>query len=178
MVKVLPKHWGSPCVRFRSSIDSIHNISFNNFTRSPGKGDLVSDTGIHHPSFVPQMKRALLITIGSLSTLLAIIGIFIPILPTTPFLLLAAASYAKSSQRLYQLMIRNRLFGEYIRKYREGEGVPLAIKIITLLFLWISLGTTIICFYMADSKKFGLLLIFVGVCVTIHVLHIRTTRHR
>ena len=67
--------------------------------------------------------KIILISVGSLSVLLGILGIFLPLLPTTPFLLLAALCYSRSSERFYQWLVTNRWFGEYIRNYREGRGI-------------------------------------------------------
>ena len=88
-------------------------------------------------------KKRLLIGAGTLSTGLGIIGIFIPILPTTPFLLLAAACYMRSSERFYQWLINNRIFGAYVRNYIEGRGMPVRIKMFTILLLWLTIALTI-----------------------------------
>jgi uncharacterized membrane protein YbaN (DUF454 family) len=70
-------------------------------------------------------KRRLLIVAGTLFTGLGIIGIFVPILPTTPFLLLAAACFMRSSERFYHWLINNRILGAYVRDYMEGKGIPI-----------------------------------------------------
>ena len=71
---------------------------------------------------------------------IGILGIFIPVLPTTPFFLLAATLYAKSSKRFYDWLLSNRFFGKYIKNYREGKGITLKIKISTIALLWITIG--------------------------------------
>jgi uncharacterized protein len=88
-------------------------------------------------------KRRLLIGAGTLSTGLGIIGVFVPILPTTPFLLLAAACYMRSSERFYQWLENHRIFGAYVRNYIEGRGMPVKIKIFTILLLWLAIGLSI-----------------------------------
>jgi len=72
-----------------------------------------------------KLKRKLLIIAGTISTAIGIIGIFVPILPTTPFLLLAAACYLRSSPRFYHWLVNNRFFGIYVRNYLQGRGMPL-----------------------------------------------------
>ena len=72
-----------------------------------------------------------MITTGTFFVGLGIIGIFLPLLPTTPFLLLAAACYARSSKRFYNWLLNNKWFGNYIKNYRERKGIPLQIKIIS-----------------------------------------------
>jgi len=79
---------------------------------------------------------------GTLFVVLGVVGALVPVLPATPFLLLAAACYARSSRRLYGWLFTNRVFGEYLRRYRDGEGLPLASKIATLVLLWITLGVS------------------------------------
>jgi uncharacterized protein len=90
------------------------------------------------------IKKFFLISIGSVSLLLGILGIFLPLLPTTPLLLLAAACYVRSSEKLYTWLIKNKYFGTYISNYRNGKGIPLQAKIVGVTLLWISLLYTII----------------------------------
>jgi hypothetical protein len=118
------------------------------------------------------LMRPLLIAIGTLAVALAVFGIFIPILPTTPFLLLAAACYARSSDRFLNWLLHNRWFGAYIRNYREGRGMPRLTKIVTLSALW---ATLILSGSLAVSAWWlRLVLVAVGGGVTIHLLRIPT----
>ena len=116
-------------------------------------------------------KRRLLIGAGTLSTGLGIIGIFIPILPTTPFLLLAAACYMRSSERFYQWLINNRLFGAYVRNYVEGRGMPEKLKIVIILVLWLTIGLSIT--FGVQNTVVRVVLICVAIGVTIHVCLIK-----
>ena len=116
--------------------------------------------------------KFLLISAGTISIFLGFIGIFIPILPTTPFLLLAAALYSKSSDKFYNWLINNRLFGSFIRNYREGKGITLQAKFISLTSLWLVLGSTII--YAIENIYLKILLLLIAVGVTIHLLLIPT----
>jgi len=119
-------------------------------------------------------SKKLLIIAGTLLVGVGILGIFVPVLPTTPFLLLAAACYARSSQRFYHWLLNNRWFGSYIRNYREGRGIPLKIKVWTLALLWI----TILCSAVFAVQWFPvkLILILIAIGVSIHILSIRTLR--
>jgi len=119
-------------------------------------------------------SKKLLIIAGTLLVGVGILGIFVPVLPTTPFLLLAAACYARSSQRFYNWLLNNRWFGSYIRNYREGRGIPLKIKVWTLALLWI----TILCSAVFAVQWFPvkLILILIAIGVSIHILSIRTLR--
>jgi uncharacterized membrane protein YbaN (DUF454 family) len=117
------------------------------------------------------MKKNLLILCGSISVLLAILGMVFPVLPTTPFLLLAAICYGRSSPRFYHWLLNNRWFGSYIRNYREGRGIPLKQKIFTLVLLWLTIGSTII--FVAEAWWLRLLLLGIATGVTIHLVSIR-----
>ena len=80
------------------------------------------------------LSRWALIIIGSFFTGLGILGLFLPLLPTTPFLLLAAACYIRSSERFYNWLINNKWLGNYIKNYLEGKGVSLKAKVFPFLF--------------------------------------------
>jgi uncharacterized membrane protein YbaN (DUF454 family) len=116
-------------------------------------------------------KRKLLIGAGTLSTGIGIIGIFIPILPTTPFLLLAAACYMRSSERFYQWLIHNRIFGAYVRNYIEGRGMPTRIKIFTILLLWLTIGLSIT--FGVQNIVIRIILICIAIGVTAHIALIK-----
>ena len=81
------------------------------------------------------LVRLLFVFIGSLFVGLAIIGIFLPGLPTTPFLILAAYFYIRSSNKLYNWLINNKILGVYIKGYLSGKGMPLRAKIISLMLI-------------------------------------------
>jgi len=117
------------------------------------------------------VKRRLLIGAGTLSTGLGIIGIFVPILPTTPFLLLAAACYMRSSERFYQWLINNRILGAYVRNYIEGKGMPVKIKMFTILLLWLTIALTIV--FGVQNIVIKIVLICIAVGVTAHIALIR-----
>ncbi len=119
-----------------------------------------------------KMKKVILIFFGTLFTVLGIIGVFIPILPTTPFLLLAALLYSNSSERFLHWLVNNPLCGDYIRNYREGKGMPLKQKIMTIVLLWITIGASAIFF--VDLFWLKALLFGIALGVTIHLVRIKT----
>lgn len=120
------------------------------------------------------MRKIALIAGGSLSVALGVIGIFLPVLPTTPFLLLAAVCYARSSPRLYHWLLTNRWFGEYIRNYHEGRGITRSHKTAVLLLLWLTISSSIVFGVRLWWVRFMLVGIAIG--VTLHILKIRTYR--
>ncbi len=85
-------------------------------------------------------SRWVLIIVGSFFAGLGILGIFLPLLPTTPFLLLAAACYIRSSERLYNWLMNNKWIGRYIKNYIEGKGIPLKSKVLSISALWITIS--------------------------------------
>ncbi len=121
-----------------------------------------------------KLLKGLLIIAGFMAVGLGILGMFLPILPTTPFLLLAAAIFAKSSNRFYQWLINNKWFGSYIKNYREGRGIPLRIKIQSIGFMWLTILTTVIFFL--DNMYVRILLLVIAVGVTIHISLIKTKK--
>ena len=119
-----------------------------------------------------RFKRGLFIVAGTIFLWLGGIGIFLPILPTTPFLLLSAACYYKGSERLHRWMLNNRWFGSYIRNYREGKGVPLIVKVFTIFLLWITILFSV--FFILLISWIKIILIIIAIGVTIHILTIKT----
>ena len=118
--------------------------------------------------------KYLLIILGSISLALGVIGIFLPVLPTTPFLLLSATLYVRSSEKLYQWLINQKYLGTYIRNFREHHAIPLRAKILSISMIWITL---IYCF-IAISDVIWIKLIFIGlaIAVTCHILSYKTLR--
>ena len=120
--------------------------------------------------------RYLLIIAGTIFLGLGIIGIFLPILPTTPFLLLAAACYARSSKRFYDRLLNNKWFGTYIKNYHEGRGVPLKVKVFTIFLLWITILASV--FFVISDFWIKIVLIIIAIVVTIHILTIKTYKQK
>ncbi len=121
-----------------------------------------------------KLGRKLLIAAGSFFVVIGLIGIFLPILPTTPFLLLAAWCYARSSERYYKWLINNKWFGDYIKNYQEGKGIPLKIKIFAISFLWITILISV--YFFITNIYIRIILIAIAVGVTIHILSIRALK--
>lgn len=118
------------------------------------------------------IKRIFLVSTGSLSLALAILGVFLPLLPTTPFLLLSAACFVRSSDRLYQWLINHKQLGPYIRNYRGGNGIPLKAKVIGVTTLWASMLFTI--FFVVPLIAVKILLALIGAYFTWFILKQRT----
>ena len=120
--------------------------------------------------------RIALIACGTLSVALGVLGVFLPLLPTTPFLLLAAACYARSSERWYDWLLGNRWCGPYIRNYREGKGISLRRTAVAIALLWLTIGYT--AFVAVSQWWLRLLLLAIAGGVTVHLLRHRRARDR
>jgi len=150
------------------SIPKATRLPPESLDRSPA-----AQTGDEPKGFtIHTITRTILIAIGTSSLALGIAGIFLPILPTTPFLLLAAACYARSSRRFYHWLISNRFFGEYIRNYLERRGIPLRVKVLSIALLWITIGCS--AAFAVDALWARILLAVIAVGVTAHILSLRT----
>ncbi len=117
--------------------------------------------------------RILLLICGTFFLAIGFIGIFLPLLPTTPFLLLAAACYARGSKKFYNWLITNKWFGEYIKNYREKKGISIKTKVFAILILWITISYSILIF---DIFLIRIILIVVLTGVTFHIITIKTLK--
>ncbi|MFC2035377.1 YbaN family protein [Chloroflexota bacterium] len=118
------------------------------------------------------MKRKLLLIAGTVSTTIGIIGIVVPVLPTTPFLLLAAACYIRSSQKFYNWLLSNRILGAYISNYVLGKGMPLKVKMFTIALMWITIGLSL--GFIVQGLVIRVIIIVLALGVTIHIIKIKT----
>ena len=145
---------------------------------SPATAPETSDplAGEMPSSSTGRLRRGLLVAAGIVSVGLGVVGVVVPLLPTTPFLLLAAACFLRSSDRLHRWLLGNRVFGEYLRRYRSGEGMSLASKLTTLVLLWATLAISAFAAIPAGLWWVRLLLLAIGAGVTVHIVRIRTRR--
>lgn len=115
--------------------------------------------------------RTLLLAIGWLSVTLGIIGIFLPVLPTTPFLLLAAACFARSSRRFYLWLVDHPRLGPWVRDYLDGHGIPLKAKVYSIALMWSSIGLS--C-YLVPAPPARIFMLCSGTLVTLYLLRQKT----
>lgn len=123
-----------------------------------------------------RLVQVLLLTAGSICVLLGVVGIVVPLFPTTPFLLLAAACYVRSSEKLYNRLLANRWFGSHIRSYRENRGIRLSVKITAVSFLWLTILFSIV--FVLNTLWLKLMLALIAAGVTWHIVSIRTLKDR
>ncbi len=118
--------------------------------------------------------RWLLAILGMISLGLAILGIFLPVLPTTPLLLLAAALFLRSNKRLYDWLLNHPRLGPYITNFMVHRSIPLEIKVISVSMVWVTLLNCAI--FVAEHWLFRLFFILLATAITIHILSYRTQK--
>ena len=123
---------------------------------------------------IKNMKEGFLIFSGFVFVGLGIIGIFLPLLPTTVFFLLAAVCFAHSSEKFYDWLLNNKWFGSYIRNYREKKGVSAGVKIYSTSLLWITILSSVI--FVTENIYVRIGLITIAIAVTVHILTLKTLK--
>lgn len=116
----------------------------------------------------PVIRWALLV-VGWLAIVLGVVGIFLPLLPTTPFLLLAAACFARSSARFHHWLLNHKYLGPYIHLYLDGKGIPMKAKCYIIAVLWVSMAISI---YIVPHLAIKGLLVLIASAVTIYLLRL------
>jgi uncharacterized protein len=115
-----------------------------------------------------RLLRVVLLVAGALLLVVAAIGVVVPVLPTTPFLILAAICFARSSPRVYRWLVTNRVFGRHLDDYLHGRGVSWKVRATTLVFLWAVITVSAVVF--VDKWWLRVLLFAIAAGVTAHVV--------
>lgn len=110
------------------------------------------------------LLKMLFMILGTLSLGLGILGIFLPVLPTTPFLLLTAGLYVRSSDRLYHGLVNHRILGMPVRQYKENGGIALRARNISLIMMW---GMILASFFLINEAWLQVLLLILGLAGTL-----------
>lgn len=110
--------------------------------------------------------------LGSFFVFLGVLGLFLPIVPTVPFLIIALFFYSKGSRKHYNWLIRNKLFGKYIKNYNERKGIPLHGKILGIIALWVSIAFSGTVF--VTNNVLRIVMVIVALVVTVHLLRLKT----
>ena len=110
--------------------------------------------------------RVLLLSAGTVSVVLGVVGIFLPILPTTPFLLLAAACYVRSSNKFYTWLVSHPVLSKYILAYLDGQGIPRKAKYYTLSVMWLTMS---ISAFIVPLWQVSVLLLCIGLAVSAYI---------
>ena len=119
--------------------------------------------------------KIILATLGIISLILGIIGIFLPLLPTVPFVLLSAYLFARSSTRLHYWIMNHKVYGEYIRSYNQDKSIPMQVKVVAIGMLWFSMSISIF-FVLKERWILQLLLGSITIGVTTFLLRMKTRK--
>ncbi len=123
-----------------------------------------------------KFRKGLYVLAGTIFLGLGCSGIVLPVLPTTPFLLLSAACYYKGSERLHRWMLNNKWFGGYIKNYKEGKGISLKTKILTLALLWIFISYS--AFFVLRILFVQIILFAIAIGVSVHIVRLPTLKRK
>lgn len=118
-------------------------------------------------------QRAFFFSLGAIFVGVGAVGVALPVLPTTPFILIAAFCFGKSSKRAEKWISNNRYFGSYIENYKNKKGVPMEVKRNSLIFLWVML---IISAIIINKPIMVIILAIIGICVSAHILLLKTKK--
>ncbi|MBD3392313.1 MAG: DUF454 family protein [Chitinivibrionales bacterium] len=116
--------------------------------------------------------QLLLVTVGVISLGLGGTGIFLPLLPTTPFLLVSAYCFSRSSERLHRWLLSHKWLGPYIKNYQEHRALPAGTKVVVLILLWATIGYAVlrvVSWWMMDVALVG-----IAAAVTVHIMRMKT----
>lgn len=116
------------------------------------------------------MKKVILLIIGIIALILGTLGIFLPVLPTTPFILLSAGCFSVSSPRMARMLRKSKYFGSYIENYENKTGIPRKVKFKSILYLWVGL---LISMWLIQKLVIILVLLGIGIGVTLHILALK-----
>ncbi|MGL5426728.1 MAG: YbaN family protein [Cetobacterium sp.] len=119
------------------------------------------------------MRKKLLFLLGCLSMCIGVIGIVLPLLPTTPFILLSAFLFEKSSEKFHRMLLENKIFGKYIKDYVEKRGITYKNKIIAIIVLLLGMGKG---FFSMNNIYGRIVLVLVFIAVLIHLLKLKTLK--
>jgi uncharacterized protein len=128
----------------------------------------------HNKKPLGKLVRWLLIFTGTLALGLGTVGVIVPLIPTTPFLLLTAACYIRSSERLYDWLMDHKLYGKFLHNYMEHKAISLNVKIGTIVMLWLTI--IISSLFLINLVWLKLLFIIKAILVTLHIVSFKTIR--
>ncbi|MDA3954920.1 MAG: YbaN family protein [Bacteroidales bacterium] len=120
--------------------------------------------------------KYILAILGLISLLIGVLGIFIPLLPTTPFLLLSATLFMKSSTRLYNWLMNHKYLGKYIKNYLQYKVISKKTKISSISLLWIAITISIVL--VVEKLVFKILLLAIAIAITIHILSFKSNKEK
>lgn len=125
------------------------------------------------PSTISPVWRALLLIVGTASLVLGVIGIVLPLLPTTPFLLVTAACYARASTRLYTWLVGQKSLGPIITEWRRSRSLPPGVKTRALMVVAVTFTLSVI---LVDALAVRFALVAIGLILAAFLYRIPTAQ--
>ena len=117
------------------------------------------------------LKKKIYICVGLLAVGLGIIGAFLPVMPTVPFLLVALFCFERSSKKYHEMILNNKYFGKVLRDYYEGRGLTTSVKIKAVLFLSCGMGFSV---YRVHNLHLRIMLVLIWAGVALHIILLKT----
>ena len=117
------------------------------------------------------LKKKIYICVGLLALGLGIIGVFLPVMPTVPFLLVALFCFERSSKKYHDMILNNKYFGKVLRDYYEGKGLTTSVKIKAVLFLSCGMGFSV---YRVHNLYLRIMLVLIWAGVALHIILLKT----
>ena len=121
-----------------------------------------------------KLSRRLWVAAGTFFLVIGAVGIILPLLPTTPFLLVAAACYSRGSERLYKWLLGNRWFGKFIKDYLEKRAIPVKAKVLAISVIWLTIGVSV--FLAVHVLPVKIVLVVIAAGVTLYLLTRKTLK--
>lgn len=118
------------------------------------------------------MKKAILLVIGTITLIFGFVGVFLPVLPTTPFLLVSLACFVNSSTKMHQFIMNNKVLGPYVKDYASGKGIPKKAKWRAVLFIWVTIGFS--ATFILDRLFLRIVILIIALLVSIYIFTRKT----
>ena len=134
----------------------------------------MNDHPKQHSAKLPGFYRYLYLVSGVLLVAVGVIGIFLPILPTTIFLILASACFVKGSPKANDWLRNHKILGAYLKNYQDKSGLTVKAKILNISFLWLMILTS--AYFFTEEIFIRLLLLAIAIGVTTHLLMVKTKK--
>ena len=124
---------------------------------------------------LPILYKYLYLISGILLVAIGVIGIFLPLLPTTIFLILASACFIKGSPKAHEWLRNQKILGAYIKNYQDKTGLTIKAKVFNITFLWIMILSS--AYFFTEELFIRLILMAIAIGVTIHLLMVKTKKN-
>jgi uncharacterized protein len=122
------------------------------------------------------LKKAIYIIVGSISLAAGLVGVFLPVIPTTPFILLSAGCFLRSSERLFQWVVSNETLGPTIQNYHEGKGITKNTKIRAIVMMWLTISLSVY-FFITNTYLIALLYV-IAIGVSVYLFKLPTVKEQ